>query len=149
MQPAYEPLLCIDCHLPLVLGDGAHDIVRCECGLAYSVDLLLCADRQVWEYVREQRCFRRDGTTVWFDRSDLPGDLVRPGPPPSHRDELQMAYNALCSAEASLDKANAGDTIRGRLAEIRFELGRTAFPRTVDNPEDATAHSDHDRGDER
>lgn len=42
-------------------------------------------------------------------------------------DYLQMAYNALCSAEASLDKANAGLTIRGRLAALRAELAETAF----------------------
>lgn len=43
------------------------------------------------------------------------------------RDELQAAYNALCSAESHLDGLVGGQAVRGRLAEIRSELGREAF----------------------
>jgi hypothetical protein len=47
------------------------------------------------------------------------------------RDRLQRAYNAMCSAESSLDGLVAAQFVRGRLAEIRSELGRIAFPTPV------------------
>ena len=48
------------------------------------------------------------------------------------RDELQMAYNALCSAGAHLDKIDTVvigiNGLKGELAAVRQRLGTFAFP---------------------
>lgn len=45
----------------------------------------------------------------------------------NRRDALQMAYNGLCSSEASLREAG-GHVIEERLAALRIELAAEAFP---------------------
>jgi hypothetical protein len=78
---------CLDCSAELADAPLCENgcCLCCPCGLTYSIELVMSADRDKWERVRGQRAFVRDGNDLYVTVPASDGGPIIP-------DALREAY---------------------------------------------------------